>query len=178
MTAITPLTHSFHTSFSSPENHISTHHDRREWTLYQLQNFVLTLFFPDITFILAFSLDAKRLCARRLCHEVTDLPHHAHTIVHQLCERSSLGLPTEHSSSCFFLFPGATILRICTILLCKTRYFYIFLHIFVILLHFFVAYYLFTALFYLFLYVATVGSQVLLAFWLFLWYFNRERREG
>ena len=125
-----------------------------------------------------FSCDAKRLCVRRLCHEVTDLPHHAHTIVHQLCERSSLGLPTEHSSTSFSHFLGATILRICTILLCKTRYFYIFLHIFVILLHFFVAYYLFTSHFYLFSYVATVGSQVLLAFWLFLWYFNRERREG
>ena len=120
----------------------------------------LHLFFQTPMLYQLFSLDAKRLCARRLCHEVTDLPHQLHTFVHQLCERSSLGLPTEHSSSCFFLFPGATILRICTILLCKTRYFYIFLHIFVILLHFFVAYYLFTLHFYLFLYGATVGSQV------------------
>ena len=138
VTSITPLTHSFHTSFSSLENRLSTHHDRREWTLYQLSDFVATLFFHT-TMISAFSWDAKRLHFYRLCHEVTDLPHHAHTIVHQLCERSSLGLPSEHSSSCFFLFSGATILRICTILLCKNHLFYIFLHIFVILLHFFVA---------------------------------------
>ena len=134
--------------------------------------------FPHTKIIPDYSRDAKRLCARRLCHEVTDLPHHAHTFVHQLCERSSLGLPTEHSSNCFSLFPGAKILRICTILLRKSRYFYIFLLYYTHLLHFFVAYYDFTTHFYLFLCVATVGSQVLLAFRLFLCYFNRERREG
>ena len=178
MTAITPLTHSFHTSFSSRENHISTH--QRPEGVYavpaiELRSYII---FPDTTFIPAFSLDAKRLCAIRLCHEVTDLPHQLHTFVHQLCERSSLGLPTEHSSTLFSLFPGAKILRICTILLCKTRFFYIFLLYHTPLLHFFVAYYLFTTHFYLFLCVATVGSQVLLAFCAFLWYFYRERREG
>ena len=152
--------------------------DQREFTLYQLSNFVCSLFFQIPHLYQLFSLDAKRLCVYRLCHEVTDLPHHVHTIVHQRCERSSLGLPTEHSSNTFPLFSSAAILRICTILLRKTPLFYIFLHIFVILLHFFVAYYLFTALFYLFLHVATVGSQVSLAFCAFLWYFYRERREG
>ena len=178
VTSITPLTHSFHTSFSSRENHISTH--QRPQGVYavpaiELRSYII---FPDTNIILAFSLDAKRLCVSRLCHEVTDLPHQLHTFVHQLCERSSLGLPTEHSSTTFSHFLGAKILRIYTILLRKNHLFYIFLHIFTTLLHFFVAYYLFITHFYLFLCVATVGSQVQLAFCLFLWYFYRERREG
>ena len=38
----------------------------------------LHLFFQILLLYQLFSLDAKRLCVNRLCHEVTDLPHHAH----------------------------------------------------------------------------------------------------
>ena len=143
---------------------LCTYYDRRELRVLAARLRRNAVFQYTLLYQL-FSCDAKRLCVRRLCHEVTDLPHQHHTTCFQACERSSLGLPTEHSSNTFSHFPGAKILRICTILLRKTHLFYIFLHIFTILLHFFVAYYDFTTFFYLFLCVATVGSQCLLAFW-------------
>ena len=90
-------------------------------------NLRLYTIFPDIRFILTFSIDAKRLSACRMCHEVTDLPHHTLKFTLQLCERSSLGLPTEHSSRGFLLFPGAKICYICTVLLRKNLLFYEFL---------------------------------------------------